>query len=243
MLKTFFLTDVGKKRKVNQDCVFTSENPVGALPNLFIVADGMGGHNAGDYASRLTIETIIKSCAVSDQRDPVIVIKKAVEDANRLVYETACSHKEYSGMGTTVVLCSIQGKTLTVANVGDSRLYVLNGDYLRQVTRDHSFVEEMVRNGTLKPGDAKNHPDKNIITRAVGVDEKVDVDFFRMELMEGDNVIMCSDGLTNMIEDEDMKVIIHKSRDIVEKTTLLVKAANDNGGKDNISVIVIEPGV
>ena len=132
------------------------------------------------------------------------------------------------------------GRFLQVANVGDSRLYVV-GSKIRQITRDHSYVEEMVRIGELDRADARNHPDKNIITRAVGAEDKVEPDFFTVELQEGEIVLMCSDGLTNMLEDEEIRMIISGARDLVEKAESLVEAANANGGRDNISVILIEP--
>ena len=214
MLKTFSITDIGRKRKVNQDYIYTSEKPVGNLPNVFIVADGMGGHNAGDYASKVTANDVIR--------------KRASED------------EKLEGMGTTVVVASCMGRFLQVANVGDSRLYVV-GSKIRQITRDHSYVEEMVRIGELDRADARNHPDKNIITRAVGAEDKVEPDFFTVELQEGEIVLMCSDGLTNMLEDEEIRMIISGARDLVEKAESLVEAANANGGRDNISVILIEP--
>ena len=132
-------------------------------------------------------------------------------------------------------------ETLHVANVGDSRLYVINGNEIRQITRDHSWVEEMIRRGGLEREQARNHPDKNIITRAVGADETVRTDFFSVRLKEGDLILMCTDGLTNMLEDEEIRMVLDGARDIVEKAQELVRRANENGGRDNISVILIEP--
>lgn len=240
MLKTFSITDIGKKRKVNQDYIYTSEVPVGNLPNLFIVADGMGGHNAGDFASKVTVETMLREIEQSEEQNPSIVFGKAIDSANECVHKTAAMSPELEGMGTTVVAATCVGKYLKVANVGDSRLYVVNKE-IRQITRDHSLVEEMVRMGGLDRANARNHPDKNIITRAVGVSATVEADFFTVELQEGDMVLMCSDGLTNMLEDEEIRMLLGGARDIVEKAQELVNAANENGGKDNISVILIEP--
>lgn len=240
MLKTFSLTDKGKKRQLNQDFVFTSEQPVGVLPNLFIVADGMGGHKAGDYASRCTVETIVKT-AEELQGDAKEIIRKAIEEANHQVFEKSSEDENLNGMGSTVVVATcLDGGKLLVANVGDSRLYAIN-DEITQVTKDHSLVEEMVRLGTLAREEARNHPDKNIITRAVGVSETVEMDFFEKELIEGDSILMCSDGLTNMLEDDEIRKILSSKRDIVERTEELIKAANNNGGKDNIAVVLIEP--
>lgn len=240
MLKTFSITDIGKRRKLNQDYVYTSERPVGNLPNVFIVADGMGGHNAGDYASKYTVETIVREIAASFEVNPEKILEKAIEVANEDIIRLARENAEMEGMGTTVVAATCMGKYLRVANVGDSRLYVV-GEKITQITRDHSLVEEMVRMGGIDRETARNHPDKNIITRAIGATEKVEVDFFDVELKPGEIVLMCSDGLTNMLEDEEIRMILNGQRDIVEKAEELVKAANNNGGKDNIAVVLIEP--
>lgn len=241
MLKTFSITDIGKKRKLNQDYVFTSEIPVGHLPNLFLVADGMGGHNAGDYASRYTIETIVEEIGSSSNNSPVIVLEKAIQSANRLIRQKSFEDEDLSGMGTTVVAATIDDDRLCVANVGDSRLYVINNREIKQITRDHSLVEEMVRMGGLQREQARSHPDKNIITRAIGAQDEVEIDFFQMTLSKDDIILMCSDGLTNMIDDEEIRMILQGQRDIVEKAETLVNAANNNGGKDNIAVILVEP--
>ncbi len=241
MLKTFSKTDIGKMRKLNQDAVYTSEQPVGNLPNLFLVADGMGGHNAGDYASRMALDTIVEKIADSKLTDPEKILEEAVTAANEVVRESAEKLPELEGMGTTVVAATWDGETLHVANVGDSRLYVVGHKKIKQITRDHSWVEEMVRRGGLGREEAKNHPDKNIITRAVGAGDTVRIDFFSAKLEEGDMVLMCTDGLTNMLEDEEILSVLEISRDIVEKAEELVRVANDKGGRDNISVILIDP--
>lgn len=238
-MKTFSMTDIGKRREMNQDYVFTSETAVGNLPNLFLVADGMGGHKAGEYASRFTVDTIVESVKASRETEPVAIMKEAVTKANELLIEEARADEKKSGMGTTIVVATILGKKLYVANVGDSRLYLVNRE-ISQITRDHSLVEEMVRLGEMDKAEAKDHPDKNVITRAIGAIPDVVIDFFEVELEE-DTVLMCSDGLTNMIEDEDIKKIILTQRDIAEKAEKLVMTANENGGKDNITVVVIEP--
>ena len=239
-MKTFSMTDIGKRREMNQDYVFTSETAVGNLPNLFLVADGMGGHKAGEYASRFTVDTIVESVKASRETEPVAIMKEAVTKANELLIEEARADEKKLGMGTTIVVATILGKKLYVANVGDSRLYLVNRE-ISQITRDHSLVEEMVRLGEMDKAEAKDHPDKNVITRAIGAIPDVVIDFFEVELEEEDTVLMCSDGLTNMIEDEDIKKIILTQRDIAEKAEKLVMTANENGGKDNITVVVIEP--
>lgn len=239
-MKTFSITDIGQHREMNQDYVYTSENPVGNLPNLFIVADGMGGHNAGDYASKYTVETIVEVISGSELTEPIAIMEEAIQTANRLLLERAGEDETMRGMGTTVVVLTILGSRLCIANVGDSRLYIVN-QTIQQITKDHSLVEEMVRMGEMDKEVAKDHPDKNIITRAVGAAPAVSVDFFEIEVEEGDRILMCSDGLTNMISDEDIRSIIIGQRDIAEQAEKLVETANRNGGKDNITVIVIEP--
>ncbi len=239
-MKTFSITDIGQRREMNQDYVFSSEKPVGNLPNLFLVADGMGGHNAGDYASRYTVETIVDVVSNSDETEPVSLLEEAIQTANRSLLARAKEDMDRRGMGTTIVALTILGNRLCIANVGDSRLYVVN-QKIHQITRDHSLVEEMVRLGEMDKEVAKDHPDKNIITRAIGALPEVLVDFFEVEIEEGDTVLMCSDGLTNMVEDEEIRNIVMGQRDTVEKAEKLVATANQNGGKDNITVIVIEP--
>ena len=226
---------------MNQDFVYASEEPVGNLPNLFVVADGMGGHRAGDFASRYTVEIIQKSIRANRERNPIKIIRMAIETANMKVLEKANSDENLAGMGTTVVVATVVGNYIYVANVGDSRLYLIR-DGIQQVTRDHSLVEEMVRMGEINREQARNHPDKNIITRAVGVRSRVSIDFFDMKLEKDDTVLMCSDGLSNMLEDEEIKEIIRTgSHDLPEIALQLIGRANQNGGRDNIAVVLIEP--
>ena len=239
MLKTFSITDIGRKRQQNQDYVFTSEQAIGNLPNLFIVADGMGGHKAGEYASKYTVETICNCIERSFEKNPTLILQKAIETANTHIRKRASEDISLEGMGTTVVAATCLGRNLQVANVGDSRLYVVNEE-IRQITRDHSKVEEMVRMGVIDREAARNHPDKNIITRAIGASDDVEADFFNVELAAGDIVLLCSDGLTNMLEDEEIREILNTQEELEERARKLIETANAHGGKDNISVILIE---
>lgn len=240
MLKTFSITDIGRKRTMNQDFVFSSETPVGNLPNLFIVADGMGGHNGGGVASAFAVEVAKKVIESSVETLPRHIFEQAICAANSEVRKKSFECEELAGMGTTMVCATCVGDCLQVANVGDSRLYIID-DEIRQVTKDHSYVEEMIRMGGLDRESARTHPKKNIITRAIGAEDSVVADYFTVKLQPGSIVLMCSDGLTNMLEDEEIRMILKGQRDIVEKAEELVKAANNNGGKDNIAVILIEP--
>ena len=239
MLKTFSITDIGQKRKQNQDYVFTSEIPLGPLSNLFIVADGMGGHNAGDYASKHAIERIVEE--VENSKDsPVETLERAIQSANRYIRVKSRENEDMNGMGTTVVAATIADDVMYVANVGDSRLYIINTD-IKQITVDHSLVEEMVRMGGINREQAREHQDKNIITRAIGAEDELEIDFFQVQLKKGDFILLCSDGLTNMIEDEEIRMLLLGQKDIISKAETLVAAANQNGGKYNISVVLIEP--
>ena len=239
-MKAFALTDVGQRRKINQDCVYASVEPVGNLPNLFIVADGMGGHKAGDFASRFAVNAVRESIGASQETNPIKLIRDAIELANRGILQESSEHEEMRGMGTTIVVTTIIDRYAYTANVGDSRLYLL-GDTLNQITKDHSLVEEMVRLGEITEAEARNHPDKNIITRAVGATPNVDIDFFDYKVEPGGMILMCSDGLSNMVEDEDIRRILRRTISIEDKARVLVETANENGGKDNIAVILVEP--
>ena len=239
MLRSFSVTDIGKKRKLNQDFVYVSEAAVGNLPNIFIVADGMGGHNAGDYASKCTVETMVREIRGCFEKNPVRILGKAIRMANDQIRRKAKEDSSLYGMGSTVVAATCLGHYLQVANVGDSRLYIIS-DEIRQITRDPSLVEEMVRLGSIDREAARNHPDKNIITRAIGALDTVEIDFFHEELKPGDIVLMCSDGLTNMLEDEEIGKILRERISLEERAEKLIEAANNNGGKDNIAVILID---
>lgn len=239
-MRAFSRTDTGRRREMNQDYMYTSELPVGNLPNLYVLADGMGGHNAGDYASRYAVETIVQSVQGSRDTSPVMILREAIWKANRAVVEKSRMDIDLEGMGTTVVAATVDGRELCVANVGDSRLYIA-GEYFEQITKDHSYVQEMVRRGELRAEIARIHPDRNIITRAVGGGLDIEVDFFEAELAENDRILMCSDGLTDMLEDREIFDIIKagvNSADIVE---MLIGQANRYGGNDNITVILTEP--
>ena len=238
-MKAFAATDVGKVREVNQDCVFSSTGPVGCLPNLFIVADGMGGHKAGDIASRLTVDSVVDKLSKVNSKDYISVITDTIIKVNKEVIDKAAESQDYEGMGTTLVVATVFENILKVANVGDSRLYVIGEDII-QITRDHSLVEEMVTNGQLNRADARVDKRKNIITRAIGGESKVEAEMFSVELKPKDKILMCSDGLSNMVDDTEILEIINREPDIEKAARMLIDAANENGGKDNISVVIVE---
>ena len=239
-MKKCSLTDIGMRREMNQDYFYSSEEPVGSLPNLFVVADGMGGHNAGEFASRYAVETMVNTAKNTEKTDTIGILTECVSNANASLWAYAGAHDEMRGMGTTLVAAVLDGRRLVTVNVGDSRLYVI-GDGIRQITEDHSLVQEMVRMGEMDRESARTHPDRNIITTAVGADRKVQTDVFETVLEPGDRILLCSDGLTNMVEDQRILQVMNGEGDLTSKTESLVELANRNGGKDNITVITIEP--
>lgn len=238
-MRAYAKTDIGSKRTMNQDYLYCNTESVGSFQNLFIVADGMGGHRAGDYASKLCVQTMVHSIETSAHKTPVSLFEEAVAAANKAVFEEAGKHAEYEGMGTTVVACTVQEDTLYIANIGDSRLYLLR-DGITQITDDHSLVEEMVKQGNITESEARMHPQKNIITRALGINGEVQADFFEIGIQQGDMILLCSDGLSNMIEDEDMEYIVKNSDSLQDAGESLIVRANENGGSDNITVVLAE---
>ena len=241
-MKACALTDTGRVRTPNQDYVYASVEPVGSLPNLFVVADGMGGHQAGDYASRYIVENLVSYLQYTENSQIVPLLREGILKVNTMLYQESKEKPELSGMGTTLVAAVADENTLYVANVGDSRLYLVR-DRIRQVTRDHSYVEELVSLGRLERGSKDYKDKKNIITRAVGTEDKLLVDFFEVGLEPGDFILMCSDGLSNMLEDVEMEEIVGSDLELEEKAEKLITVANDNGGKDNIAVVLVDPQI
>ena len=247
-MKVCSLTDIGMHREMNQDYLYTSAEPVGKLPNLFMTADGMGGHNAGEFASGNAIKRIVRSVQKNRKLDEISILRDAIREANSYIKHYADLHTSMQGMGTTLVAATIREGHMVVANIGDSRLYVIEPDRteevfgfsIRQVTRDHSLVQEMVRMGELDASKAKDHRDKNIITRAVGVAPEVEPDFFEVDLVPGSTVLLCTDGLSNMIDNREIQSIVCGGGDLTDRTRKLIDRANEMGGKDNITVILIE---
>ena len=239
-MKYYAMTDVGRRREMNQDYVYAMGQPIGPFPNLLVVADGMGGHKAGDFASKFTVEVVKREIAGSRSRKPEKVLHDAIQVANRELIRVASRDVKLEGMGTTLVVATVIGDTLYFANIGDSRLYLID-DNIKQLSKDHSLVEEMVRLGGIKAEDVRNHPDKNIITRAMGVKDEAEADFYEFRIKRGDKILMCTDGLSNMVEDEDMFGLVKGSRDVVEAVQMLIDRANSNGGRDNIGVVLAEP--
>ncbi|MCR5484001.1 MAG: Stp1/IreP family PP2C-type Ser/Thr phosphatase [Clostridiales bacterium] len=234
-------TDIGKFRRSNQDACAAGEFPNGMV--WAVVCDGMGGASGGDIASSTSVK-LISERLVSSYRDGMSsnsirhLLFSAIEAANSIVYDMSCSNPELEGMGTTVVVAFLSGETAYIAHAGDSRAYKISGGMISQLTRDHSMVQEMVENGELTPVEAKAHPRKNIITRALGVEETILIDFCEESFNSGDVLLICTDGLTNFVETDEIIEVVRASEggEIAEK---LVDRANDNGGKDNITVVTV----
>jgi protein phosphatase len=236
-------TDKGLIRETNEDScniIRDSRNDIYA----FIIADGMGGHNCGEIASGTAVEYI--SAYFEDHAgdflsaaDRGAALKELVQDANSQVWEKSLESPETNGMGTTLTMAVVAGNTATVAHVGDSRLYLVREGRLQQVTNDHSYIEELVRKGTLTREEADNHPGRNIITRAIGSSPELEVDIFSLTMLINDILVLCTDGLTNMVGEDEIGETA-QSNDPEAACKQLIEAANRNGGEDNVTVIVIK---
>jgi protein phosphatase len=241
------ITDVGKKRDHNEDAFLVDESL-----GLFIVADGMGGHAGGATASRLAVETIRDHVRAARSADPDLfgagagveesrvpdVLRHAVEKACGVIYDTAQTAPDLSGMGTTVTAALVDGPSAFVAHVGDSRCYLLRGGNIYQVSEDHSLVNEQLKAGAISADEARTSRFKNIITRSVGFEQDVQVDLMGLEVEEGDRLVVCCDGLSNLVDDVEILELV-EGTPLDEAPGRLVALANERGGDDNITVIVV----
>jgi|Deesub1362A_J573_1020465.scaffolds.fasta_scaffold01363_5 protein phosphatase len=232
------LSHVGRVRKENQDAVLLL--PRDTEPWLLAVADGMGGMAGGAEASRLALEVLTRevSRALGEGDAWGAALRRAVEEANRAVWRRAQAEPALRGMGTTVVAALVGGRRMVVANVGDSRAYSLRGGELRQITEDHSLVQEEVAQGLITPEQARTHAMKNVLTRAVGAGEEVEVDLFSREVAAGEVLLLCSDGLHGVVPDAAVREILLGTPRLEEAARRLVEAANQMGGPDNVSVVL-----
>lgn len=236
-------TDIGKIREVNQDSYYCCNKNDMAL---FIVADGMGGHKAGEIASKMAIDSIKKSfednsvLVKNGQILPTELIIRSLKNANVMILEKSKTDESCDGMGTTITLAYIYNNKIHIGHIGDSRAYLCRNNKLTQLTEDHSLVAELVKNGTISKEEAKFHPQKNIITRALGTDEDVDVDIIIKDIDKDDIYLLCTDGLTNMVNDDLIKNIILSSNNVQHICERLVYTANEAGGIDNSTAIIIK---
>ncbi len=236
-------TDIGRVRLKNEDTIFVSDAPVGRLENLYIVADGMGGHKAGQVASNTAKEAFlsyINKYIPDSTEEPLDMLIGGINMANEAVHSLALSYEEYGNMGTTMIAATVSGSNMYIAHVGDSRLYRISGGEIEQITNDHSLVAEMVRTGRITETEARHHPQRNCITKAVGTDPFVVSDGIILRLKPGDIILMCSDGLSTMLEDSSILELASEPSSPQERAGRLVDEANARGGNDNISVIVID---
>nr|WP_302655903.1 Stp1/IreP family PP2C-type Ser/Thr phosphatase [uncultured Agathobaculum sp.] len=245
-MEYFGITDKGRVRPTNQD-IYRLEVRPEKESAFVLVCDGMGGANAGNVASRFAADSFLADAAGALDSAPDEITRHktmlhALEKANDTVFGLAGRQPEFRGMGTTLVGAFVQGRKASILNVGDSRAYLFDGETLRQVSEDHSYVEEMRRLGRISAEDARTHPQKNLITRAVGVDATVDGDLFEVELAETDILLLCSDGLTGMVEDEKIAEVLAKAGTLEDKGRELLTLALEGGGRDNITVALFTRG-
>jgi len=243
-LKVYGLTDTGRMRtnKQNEDTIFYTADPIGALPNVLVVSDGMGGHKAGEVASRNAVEFFcgyVRSKARAPE-ETLDLLVSAVGYANEQVYQMSMGDRALYGMGATFSACVADGGKLYIAHVGDSRVYMTAGGALSQITIDHSYVNELVRAGIITEKAARSHPRKNELTRVLGFEPGVKIDGFVTDAAGAGYLLLCSDGLTNMLTNEEIFAIINGAGSVEEKTRRLIGAANDCGGRDNISAILAD---
>ena len=240
-MKVFAKSDIGRAREMNQDAYYASQpsDTVG----LYIVADGMGGYNSGEIASKMAVDLV--KCGVMDGFDPEMdyvefseLLRKALIDANEEIYrKSKC--EEHEGMGTTSAVAFVFKGKLITANIGDSRVYILDENKIRQLTKDHSYVEELIDCGEITPELARNHPQKNYITRALGTEPFVKADISISDY-SGETVVICSDGLTNLVSDDQISSIIKENEDFETAAKKLIELANRKGGRDNITCVIFE---
>ena len=221
-------TDIGRVRERNEDSILVD-------PPLYVVADGMGGHRGGQVASQIALETMEELSTESRSS-----LAEHVRRANRAVWDRSVEDEQLSGMGTTLTAARIEGASALIAHVGDSRAYLLREGELRQLTTDHTLVARMVKSGEITEAEADVHPHKNVLTRALGTDEQVEVDEDTIALTDGDRLLLCSDGLTGMVTEDQIQAILENSEQPQQAADRLVKAANRAGGIDNISVVLID---
>ena len=236
------ISDIGKIRDKNQDAYYISlENDL----DLYIVADGMGGHKCGEIASSMALDIVKKQFLNFDEKakskdDVLKLIKHSIEEANIKIYLKSLEMEECQGMGTTMTLAYIYKENILLGHVGDSRAYIIENSHIRQLTEDHSYINELLKNGTITPEEAKTHPKKNMITRAVGSSSNLEIDLIEKKYNVGDILLLCSDGLFNMLDEEDIKQVFNREDNMQNACEILTTMANEKGGLDNITVVAIK---
>jgi len=248
-LRLVGLTDTGRVREHNEDTIAIDPDL-----GLMVLADGMGGYNAGEVASGIAVKTIVNLVRESMEREdmtaidpstkltrPSIILRDAITRANKIIYQTARSQPQCEGMGTTVVSALLFDNMISIAHVGDSRLYRLRSNRFEQVTMDHSLLQELVDRGFYSPEEAQRAANKNYVTRALGVEANVEVELREVPVQKGDHYVLCSDGLSDMVEDSDIHLTVNTFNDNLDTVAKhLIQLANDNGGRDNVSVVMAQ---
>ena len=243
MIKAYAKSDVGKQREINEDSYYITQDPLSKI-QLFILADGMGGCNAGEIASKqaiLSAKSYIENNFEETPKDKdslIQLVASSIEYANMVVYEKSIADKNYEGMGTTLEVCLIYNNRAYIGHIGDSRIYRIRKDFIRKLTQDHSYVQKLVQDGTITLEEAEHHPKKNMLMKALGVNAFVEPDVMVKGFQKEDIIIICSDGLTNMVEIDDIYKTVKRNFEIATKE--LVEMANNNGGIDNITIITIK---
>ena len=240
------LTDVGKKRKVDEDAILAIES-MSAFESkssqkfLLVLADGMGGHSKGEVASKIVVNTIAEKItpAMLSQMDYASEINKSIQEANQRILQYTSDHPETEGMGSTVVCAVVDGKNIHLANVGDSRIYVISKEEIRRVTKDHSYVQELIDKGEISEEEARVHPKKNVITKAVGIYSEIKVDTMKLTLDDDESLLLCCDGQLIHVEDKEIQEVVIKADEPQDACKKLVDLANERGGEDNVSVILL----
>lgn len=243
MIKAYAKSDIGKAREINQDAFYITEDSFSEV-QLFLLADGMGGANAGDIASKLAV-----SCAKSyvennfkdtpkDKDSLIQLLASSMEYANMVVYEKSLEDKKFEGMGTTLEICLIYNNRAYIGHIGDSRIYRIRKEIMRKLTQDHSYVQKLVQDGTITREEAEHHPQKNMLMKALGCNAFVEPDVMVKGFLKGDILIICSDGLTNMVKQDDIFNVVKENFELAPKE--LIERANQNGGIDNVTVITIK---
>ena len=243
MIKAYAKSDIGKAREINEDSFYITEDPLNKI-QLFILADGMGGCNGGEVASRqaiLSAKNYIENSFENTPKDKdslIQLVASSLEYANMVIYEEAKKDKNLEGMGTTLEVCLIYNNRAYIGHIGDSRIYRIRKDFIRKITQDHSYVQKLVQDGTITKEEAEHHPKKNMLMKALGVNAFVEPDVMVKGFQKGDILVICSDGLTNMVDINDIFKSVNQNFEIATKE--LVDLANQNGGIDNITIITIK---
>ena len=242
MLRIGIKSDIGKKRENNQDTFHVSKDP--SMP-IYLVADGMGGHKAGEIASHMVRDIVVSSFSknkdsIDRKKDVLKLVKKSIEEANTKTYLKSIENKEYKGMGTTITLAYIYKNEIYLGHVGDSRAYLIRNGEINQITEDHSYVNQLIKSGSITKEEGKTHPKRNMITRAVGTSSIIEIDLIVKGYNKNDILVLCSDGLFNMVSDIQILEKFKSEEDIEKACEELVEMANNKGGLDNITVLAMK---